>query len=146
MRIYQDNGGETMAFLPAAEDATAGITIAVQPSKTYKMLVDDEKVSGMTDDLAAIEQACYKALNTERYQYVIYSWNYGIELQNLFGKPIPYVFSELPRRIREALVQDDRIKEVTNFDLSHERGDVLAVFDVITERGTIRMQKGVQII
>lgn len=135
-----------MALLPDASlNEIAEFKIKTQPNKTYKMLIEDEKVLGDTDDLEAIEQACYKVLNTERYRYVIYSWNYGIELQDLFGKPIPYVFSELPRRIREALIQDDRVSDVTNFDLSNQKGNVLAKFEVITEKGIVRMEKGVQV-
>ncbi len=135
-----------MALLPNTSlNEITEFKIKTQPNKTYKMLIEDEKVLGNTDDLEAIEQACYKVLNTERYQYVIYSWNYGIELQDLFGKPIPYVFSELPRRIREALIQDDRVSDVTNFDLSNQKGNVLAKFEVITEKGIIRMEKGVQV-
>ncbi len=135
-----------MALLPDASlNEIVEFKIKTQPNKTYKMLIEDEKVLGDTDDLEAIEQACYKVLNTERYQYVIYSWNYGIELQDLFGKPIPYVFSELPRRIREALIQDDRVSDVTNFDLSNQKGNVLAKFEVVTEKGIIKMEKGVQV-
>lgn len=134
-----------MALLPDTSNEIAEIKITAQPNKTYKMLIDDEKVTGNADDLAAIEQACYKIINTERYQYVIYSWNYGIELQDLFGKPIPYVFSELPRRIREALIQDDRINDVTDFELSNTKGNVLAKFKVITVLGMIEMEKGVQV-
>lgn len=133
-----------MALLP--ESSNSEVTITTQPNKSYKMLIDDEKVLGSIDDLEAVEQACYKILNTERYQYVIYSWNYGIELQDLFGKPIPYVYSELPRRIREALTQDDRISDVTDFDLSHNKGDVLATFKVVTTSGVIEMEKGVRIL
>lgn len=135
-----------MALLPETSSTSANITIESQPSKTYKMRIDDEKVQGAVDGFEAIEQACYKILNTERYQHVIYSWNYGIELQDLFGKPIPYVFSELPRRIREALTQDDRINDVTDFDLSHSKGDVLAKFNVVTVSGIIEMQKGVKVL
>lgn len=135
-----------MALLPDASlNEIAEFKIKTQPNKTYKMLIEDEKVLGDTDELEAIEQACYKVLNTERYRYVIYSWNYGIELQDLFGKPIPYVFSELPRRIREALIQDDRVSDVRNFDLSNQKGNVLAKFEVVTEKGIIKMEKGVQV-
>lgn len=133
-------------MLPEVKDLTAGVRIAAQPDATYKMRIEAEKVQGKADALAAIEQACYKILNTERYRYVIYSWNYGVELDDLFGKPIPYVFSELPRRIREALVQDDRVENVTNFELSHKQGEVLCKFEVITTRGTLAMQKGVTVI
>ncbi|MGL5511644.1 MAG: DUF2634 domain-containing protein, partial [Sporomusa sp.] len=105
----------------------------------------DEKIVGNVDGLEAIQQAVYKILNTERYQYVIYSWNYGIELADLFGRPIPYVYSELPRRITEALTYDDRISNVTNFELSHNKNDVLAKFTVVTVAGTFDAEKGVTI-
>ena len=86
------------------------------------MNIDGERITGtMTDDIEAVKQAIYKILNTERYQYPIYSWNYGVELADLFGKPIAYVLPEIPRRIKEALVADDRIIDATAFELSHDK-------------------------
>lgn len=145
-----------MALLPDTSLTDAGTTYEMaemQPNKTYKMLVGDEHVQGsISDKLSAVQQAAYKILNTERYKHVIYSWNYGVELQELFGKPIPYVLSELPRRIREALVQDDRIDDVTDFDISYERdnskgkrGDVVAKFVIRSIYGAIEMEKGVNV-
>lgn len=134
-----------MSLLPA-QGGISELRALKQPNRTYRMQIEEEKIGGNTDNLAAIEQACYKILNTERYRYVIYSWNYGVELQELFGKPIPYVFSELPRRIREALTQDDRVNDVMNFELSHNKGDVLAKFEVMTKYGVIPMEKGVRIL
>lgn len=138
-----------MGFLPQGTDTDLNINIAttsIVSNKSYRMKIADEKILGNIDELDAIAQACYKILNTERYQYVIYSWNYGIELQDLFGKPIPYVYSELPRRIKEALTQDDRINSVEDFELSYDKGNVLAKFTVKTNLGNIEMEKGVNII
>ena len=138
-----------MGFLPQGTDTDLNINIAttsIVPNKSYRMKIADEKILGNIDELDAIVQACYKILNTERYKYVIYSWNYGVELQDLFGKPIPYVYSELPRRIKEALIQDDRINSVEDFELSYDKGNVLAKFTVKTNLGNIEMEKGVNII
>lgn len=138
-----------MGFLPQGTDKSLNVNIAttnIVPNKSYRMKIADEKILGNIDELDAIAQACYKILNTERYQYVIYSWNYGIELQDLFGKPIPYVYSELPRRITEALTQDDRINSIEDFELSYNKGNVLAKFTVKTNLGNIEMEKGVNII
>lgn len=136
-----------MGFLPQSTTNDIEITTTgeAMPNKSYRMKIADEKIIGNIDELEAIAQACYKILNTERYQYVIYSWNYGIELQDLFGKPIPYVYSELPRRIKEALTQDDRINSVEDFELSYDKGNVLAKFTVKTNLGNIEMEKGVNI-
>lgn len=109
------------------------------PSYTWKLDYDDGgQIRGYCDERRAIEQAVYKILNTERYQYIIYSWNYGIELADLYGQPIPYVYAEIQRRITEALLADDRINDVTNFNFSNpQSGDVFTTFDVVTDYGII---------
>ena len=114
----------------------------IEPSHTYDVdFRTDSQIRGYADKLRAMEQAIYKIINTERYQYIIYSWNYGIELQDLFGQPIPYVYAELQRRIEEALLNDDRITKVYNFDFSHEGGDVMVEFDVDTIYGTLQKSR-----
>lgn len=114
------------------------VAIAHQPSYTYALdYVRDNQIRGFTDELEAMKQAIYKIINTERYEYIIYSWNYGIELQDLFGQPIPYVYAELQRRISEALLADDRIKDVYEFEFGHNQGDVFTTFSVDTIYGTI---------
>lgn len=123
----------------SAADVSTGDNI--QTSDTYQMHIKKERIKGAVTGLDAIAQACYKAINTERYAYPIYSWNYGIELQDLFGQPIPYVFAVLPQRITDALMQDDRITDVTDFDLSYNGGDVLCKFTVKTIYGTLELQK-----
>lgn len=141
-----------MALLPDTDSSDTGTAIGIAstekyPNKTCRMKIDDEKIEGtITTDLEAVQQAVYKILNTERYKHVIYSWNYGVELADLFGKPIPYVLPEIPRRIREALVQDDRINDVTDFDLSYTKdGSVLAKFTVVTIYGDLQEEKAVKI-
>jgi len=89
--------------------------IEVRPSLTYQMEMDSHRIRGYTDGLEAVRQAVYKIIMTERYQYIMYSWNYGIELQDLFGEPVTYVCPELKRRISEALLWDERIRSVDNF-------------------------------
>ncbi|MDY6267914.1 MAG: DUF2634 domain-containing protein [Selenomonadaceae bacterium] len=114
-------------------------------SKTFRIAYEREsQFAGMTDELDAMRQAIYKIINTERYEYIIYSWNYGIELADLFGKPVPFVYAELPRRITEALMQDDRILSVGDFRMSYnKKGDVLAEFTVHTIYGDVDASKGV---
>ena len=76
----------------------------------------------------------------------MYSWNYGIELADLFGEPVSYVCPELERRIREALLWDDRIEDVTNFEFSlPQKGVVQVSFLVHTMFGEIAAQREVNI-
>jgi len=64
-------------------------------SRTYKLNIDRETITGYIDEKEAMIQAIYLILNIERYDYLIYSWNYGIELKDLFGQPTFYVMAEL---------------------------------------------------
>lgn len=113
-----------------------------QPNKNYKMDIEKEEIYGYVDNFQAMEQVIYKILNTQRYQYLIYSWNYGIELKDLFGKSTSYVIAELERRIKEALIQDDRITNVTNFEFEVINKKIIySKFKVITIFGGIDVEK-----
>lgn len=125
---------------------TEDFEIEEQPSKTYQMHLPQEIINGYGDNVTAVEQAIYKILNTERYQYVIYSWNYGVELADLFGEPITYVCPELERRITEALTWDERIISVDNFSFDTEQKRVVKVsFVAHTIFGDIAAERAVNI-
>ena len=116
--------------------------IEEQPTHTYKMNLASELVRGYTDNQEEMKQAIYKILNTERYQYVMYSWNYGIELLDLYGEPVSYVCPELERRITEALTWDDRIKSVDNFEFNiSKKGEILVTFTAHTVFGDVVAEK-----
>ena len=123
---------------------TADLEVARQPTKTYKMDLEGTTTRGFTDDLEAMKQVVFKILNTERYVYPMYSWNYGIETLDLYGEPVSWVCPELQRRITEALVWDDRIDSVDDFtfDLS-QKGVVHVSFVVHTIYGEIQTERTV---
>lgn len=117
-----------------------------QPTHTYKMNLERNRIQGKTDGLEAMKQAIFKILSTERYQYIIYSWNYGVELMDLYGEPLSYVCPELERRITEALLWDDRIESVDQFEFdTSKKGEVHVTFLVHTVFGEVVTKKAVQI-
>ena len=117
------------------------------PTKTYKMAIFGEKITGKTDGQEAMKQAIYKILNTERYQYPIYSWNYGIELKDLFGKSKSYCKVELVSRVSEALLQDERIIAVESFlfDDTKKRESLAMAFTAKTIYGDVEIAKEVKV-
>lgn len=115
-----------------------------QPTHTYKMNLESNLIRGYTDDLEAMKQAIYKILLTERYQYIMYSWNYGIELLDLYGEPVSYVYPELERRITEALLWDDRIESVSDFEFDiSKKGVVHVSFTAHTIFGDVQAEREV---
>ena len=116
-----------------------------EPSKTFKLNMERNKVDGICDDVEALKQTIFLILNTERYEHLIYSRNYGVELNDLIGEPISYVIPELERRITEALIQDDRIENVDNFEFQNIKGKVQCRFSVHTKYGNIKAEKVVSV-
>ena len=116
-------------------------SIETEPSLTYAMKFTDEenredRFVGKVDETSAIEQAILKLINTERYGYEIYSWDYGIELNDLIGKQIPYVMSELKERITDAVTADDRIEMIEDFEITQiDRHVLLCTFTAVTVHG-----------
>lgn len=120
--------------------------IKEQPSKIYKMNLNNNSIRGFCDELEAMKQAVFRILNTERYQYLIYSQNYGIETIDLYGQPVTYVCPELERRITEALSVDTRISSVSDFEYDITvKGAVHVTFTVHTIYGDLVTERTVNI-
>ena len=100
-----------------AEIALDEIKFESYPSLTYALDPDTNQIHGKVNGLEAVRQAVYLILCTERYQYLIYSWNYG-------------VLPEIERCIKEALLQDDRITGIDGFDFEVNRNKVRCTFTV----------------
>ena len=125
---------------------TSEFEIKTQPSNTYKMHINHNAINGNCDGIEAVIQSIYKILNTERYQHIIYSWNYGFEFEDLLGKPVDYACVELQRRIQEALLQDDRITSVTDFKFDNStKRTVKVTFVVHTIYGDVESERKVVI-
>lgn len=127
------------------DDLQQDFEIAVIPSRTFKLHPTTEIVAGYVDELEAVKQAIYLILNIERFEYLIHSWDIGVELADLIGRPISFCLPEIKRRITEALVQDDRITVVENFEFDVNKGKVHATFTVSTIFGTIEAERMVEI-
>ena len=127
------------------EEFQLDVEIQEQATKTYKMNLVDMKIEGMIDGLEAMKQAVYKILNTERYDHLIYSWEYGVEFVGLFGESPSFAFPEIKRSIIEALIQDERITNVDEFTFKSTKGAVNVTFVVNTTEGNIEIEKGVNL-
>lgn len=130
-------------MIPIGFDNNLELDMNSETIKTYKLT--QTNIQGYTDNLDALQQAIYKVLNTEKYEYEIYSFNYGIELENLIGKDEQYVKIELKRRITECLIQNEKIQAVDNFNFTITNDNILCVFDVSSIYGKIQVSKEVNI-
>lgn len=102
-------------MVPQTSVSITGIREVLQPPLTYHLDFDQNQFIGKITNQEAVLQMVRLLLNTERYSYVIYTSQFGVELEGLIGKDYDYIIAELPRIINEALMVDNRITKTGNF-------------------------------
>ena len=106
-------------------------TVRKQPSRTYRL--KNDRVLGYVDGLEAVKQAVNCILNTERFEHVIYSWNYGREFSKLYGRSQGMLESKIKKRIRS----------VGAFSFSRSGKQLLVTFTVSCDQGVFEAEKEV---
>lgn len=127
-------------MIPQVDNDLLTLEVETQPSLTYALDIEHNRIRGKVDTIESLRQAIYLILNTERYEYLIYSWNYGVELRELIGKPKEYALPEIKRCITEALLQDDRITAVDGFEFETGKKTVRVTFTAHTIFGDIESE------
>lgn len=130
-------------MIPKTEDDLLTLEVETQPGLTYALDIESGRIRGKVDGLEALRQAVYLILQTERYAFLIYSWNYGVELRELIGQPKDYALPEIKRCITEALLQDDRITAVDSFEFSTGKKFVHVRFTVHSSLGDLEVETDV---
>ncbi len=143
--IVYPNRTYKIVFSPTKQGAMAQPLSVLSLTAVVEEPTDTDRLDGYVDELEAVAQAVYLILSTERYKFIIYSWDYGVELVDLIGQPMPYVMSELPRRITEALTMDDRISDVVDFEFTQNGKRLHTSFTVVTNVGNISTELEVEV-
>lgn len=112
-----------------------------QPLKTYALDFDNGVLGGTVNGIDAIKQFVIKAIKTARFRFAIYDDDYGSEIDDLIGSnaSIDLLETEIPRVIEEALLYDDRITDVYDFELTREGDRLYVSFYIEINEETIPM-------
>jgi len=113
------------------------------PTNTFLINPEGDQIAGQNESLEAMRQAVEIILTTRRFNYQIYTSNFGVELDDLIGEDPDYIESTLPERIRDAFSVDDRILMEKNYNFTVQGDNMLVTFEVVTVFGTFGT--GVQI-
>ena len=122
-------------MIPESSLPNTSFVISSYPSRTYRIDTEQMEIRGYVDNLNAVKQAVDKIVGTERYDWLIYSFNYGIELKTFFGKQMTEIIPRIQENIREALLQDDRITDVFDFRFKKNKGALHVTFTVQSTEG-----------
>lgn len=119
--------------------------LSSQAHNTYKLHREEKRINGTISGREAMEQAIWLMLQTERFEHIIYDWDYGIGIQPLIGKSKTYTYPTLALRIKEALSKDDRILDVHSFTYEPVKGGIALSFVVNTIFGDVGIEREVKV-
>lgn len=127
-----------MAVLPTSSiNISGGVSFQSQPSLSWYINKETNRIEGTVDGQAAIRQAVEIILNVERFRWQIYRPYSGMEWDGLIGQDPGYVGAELQRRVIDALTVDDRVTGISDYDYTVDGASLSAVFTVNTVYGSI---------
>lgn len=96
------------------------------------------RIAEQIDGLVAMEQRVLHILRTERYRWRIYPKWYGIELEKYHKRGYGYFRATIHQTLKDALLIDDRIDDVTIQQIGQVDIDACFVsFTVHTNLGNI---------
>lgn len=134
-----------MAILPDYNGGlTSGsLTFASQPSLTWRIDKNTNRIQGETDGLAAVQQAVGIILNVERFRWQIFKPSSGMQWDGLIGLDPGYVAAEVRRRMEEALKMDDRVTGITDYHSEFGRDSLIVRVTVGTVYGEVNAESEV---
>ncbi|GEM_PF-63855 len=96
------------------------------------------------EGLEAVKTWCWKALHTERYKHLIYTWDYAIDIEQFVKKSYNSLTKvEIIREITEGLMQNKYVVGVDNFNITTEKRKVFVEFNINTVYGAVEDRKEV---
>ncbi|WP_163854646.1 DUF2634 domain-containing protein [Paenibacillus elgii] len=100
--------------------------------ETGEYLLHDGKMM-VIEGNEALKVWIYKALRTDRYKHLAYSWNFGHEFERIIGSTFSpsAIQSEMERYVKEALTVNPYIKDVFNIRTKID-GDTVNVECTVT--------------
>ena len=125
-----------MPTLPQSDLPLAnGVVFQQQPSRTWRINKQVNRIQGEGDGLDAVRQAVDVILHVERFRHQIFLPSSGMQWDGLIGQDPGYVAAEMQRRITEALTMDDRVRGISDFSYTVDGQDLTATFTVNTVHG-----------
>ena len=127
-----------MGLFPAYiedEEITEELADDLATPREFGIDVGTEQLTGIVvEGIEAIKVWIYIALQVARYRYFICSWQYGSEIEDLYGKgySAEHLESEISRMIKECLLVNDYIEQVEVTNATYRLGRLSATVTVTT--------------
>ena len=115
------------------------------PSLTYKLDLDRGRIVGRIDGIEAVRQAIRKRIITPRFKCLIYSKQYGSEIEQAYiadgSTTIDFIEATVEAYVKDALLPDTRIVSCSDFTAEQEEDRVYISFRCETVYGETKIEE-----
>lgn len=129
------------AIAGAAEDELEVFREYAWDFEHQRFIYDKQGNHVIVEKQEAVKVWIFKALQTERFKYLAYSNQYGLELERFIGKvmDVQERISELKRCIVECLMVNPYIKAIRDMQFAGEGDRLLCTFVCVTIYGEVKI-------
>lgn len=116
----------------------------IMTSRDFRIDLETGRLtSGIVTGLEAIKQFVALALMTPRFDYAIYSADFGSEVEELMygDSSISYKESEIERMVIDALIHDERIDSVHDFIIETKNDGLYVSCKVESVEGLFELEE-----
>ena len=125
-------------FIEDDEDLIEEYEEELPEPREYEIDLKTGQLTGrIVTGIEAIKIWIYLALNTPRYRYTIFTWNYGNESEDLIGKGYT---KELERMTEECLLECPYIRSISNLETQFNKSMLTITLTVNTDYGEFRQE------
>lgn len=114
-----------------------------KPSFTYRLDMENGRIVGKIDGIAAVNQAILKAILTPRFKCLIYNNQYGSEIEEtIIAKNATrnYMETAIEGFVKDALLPDTRILSIYDFKITWQEDKAFLFFKADTIFGETELQ------
>jgi len=111
------------------DEGLEGMGEETKPPREYGIDFNTGQLTGeIVEGKGAVKVWIWFALQTPRYRYYIYTWDYGNEFEDLIGQGYTgeYIEAEAQRMTEDCLLVNESIQGITEFSVSMA-GDTLTI-------------------
>lgn len=92
----------------------------------------------IVEGLEAVESWAFRALQTQRTKFEIFTWDYGLDIESFVGRVLTDKNKiDLTKEITECLLENNHITNVADFKFTTDKNKVYISFKIITAYGEL---------
>lgn len=117
-----------------------------EPYREYELDPTTGRLTGrIIEGTDAIVVWCILTLKSKRYEYPIYSWEYGEEFSSMIGNSYEpdLLKSEIDRMVKECLLVNEHIEEIKDLSIEHDKDRLTVRFTLVTDQGDAEVETDV---